>query len=480
MSITNELLNTVLRHAGQEVSRKEFLSLAGRGLAVGVAAGTLAGCNSGGSGKAEASSATPTTGTPAAEVDAATTYTSPGGAQVPSSEAVSPPAKVPADVSKPIELEAWKSDVDPQSGPVPTPLPPDQRVGYALVGLGHLTLEELLPAFGECKKSKPVALVSGSPKKLKKVAAQYGIKPTSCYSYQDYDKLKDNPEVQVIYIVLPNSMHAEYVIRGARAGKHILCEKPMANSVRECELMIAACKEAKVKLMIAYRVQYEPNNRLVRDMVRDNKFGPPKYIEAQNSQSSANPDHWRHKKDLAGGGALPDIGLYCLNTSRFVLGTEPTEVFGYMHSTPGNPLFKEVEEMMSWQMRFPGGVVVNCVTHYNTHDSRFYRVNAERGWIHVDNAYAYHGQKLQTSHAEGPAKMQNQIVIPEKNQFAAEMDHFSECILESKDPHTPGEEGLQDQRIMEAIYQSAREGRPVKLPAVQGTDVFRGPEPKRA
>ncbi|MBG8555339.1 Gfo/Idh/MocA family oxidoreductase [Hymenobacter guriensis] len=478
MALTNELLNTVLRHAGQEVSRKEFLSLAGRGLAVGVAATTLASCQSG-TPDAKAADATPTTGTPASEVEA-TTYTAPGGQKVPSSEAVSPPAKVPAEVSKPIELEQWKSDVDPQSGPVPTPLPPDKRVGYALVGLGHLTLEELLPAFGECKKSKPVALVSGSPEKLKKVAAQYGIKPESCYSYQDYEKLKDNPEVQAIYIVLPNSLHAEYVIRGAKTGKHILCEKPMANSARECELMIDACKKANVKLMVAYRIQYEPYNRQVRDMVRDEKFGKPKYIEAQNSQSSANPDHWRHKKALAGGGALPDIGLYCLNTSRFVLGTEPTEVFGYMHSTPGNPLFKEVEEMMSWQMRFPDGVIVNCVTHYNTHDSRFYRVNAERGWLHLDNAYAYQGQHLQTSHAEGKAKMQNQITIPTKNQFAAEMDHFSECILEDKQPHTPGEEGLQDHRIMEAIYQSAREGRPVKLTAVKGVDAFRGPEPKEA
>ncbi|GAB3826358.1 Gfo/Idh/MocA family protein [Hymenobacter jeollabukensis] len=477
MSITNELLNTVLRHAGQEVSRKEFLNLAGRGLAVGVAAGTLASCNSGGGKAAEAPASAPTTGTPASQVDASTTYTAADGQTVASSEAVSPPAKVPAEVSKPIELEEWKSDVDPQSGPVPTPLPPEQRVGYALVGLGHLTLEELLPAFGECKKSKPVALVSGSPEKLKKVAAQYGIKPESCYSYQDYEKLKDNAEVQAIYIVLPNSLHAEYVIRGASTGKHILCEKPMANSAKECEQMIAACKKANVKLMIAYRIQYEPYNRQVRDMVRSRKFGKPKYIEAQNSQSSANPDHWRHKKALAGGGALPDIGLYCLNTARFVLGTEPTEVFAYSYSTPGNPLFKEVEEMMSWQMRFPDGVVVNCITDYNTHDSRFYRLNAERGWLHLDNAYAYQGQQLKTSHAEGPAKMQNQITIPAKNQFAAEMDHFSACILENKAPHTPGEEGMQDQRIMEAIYQSAREGRPVKLPAVQGTDVFRGPEP---
>jgi predicted dehydrogenase len=476
MSVTNELLSSVLHHANQEVSRKEFLSLAGRSLAVSVAAGALASCQD----KGTLATATPTTGTPAPQADATITFTGAGGQQVPSSEAVSPPAKVPAAVDQPIELEAWKSDVDPKSPPTPTPLPPDQRVGYAIVGLGHLTLEEILPAFGQCKKSKPVALVSGSPEKLAKVAKQYGIKPTSCYSYADYDKLKDNLEVQVIYIVLPNSMHAEYTIRGAQAGKHILCEKPMANSAAECQAMIDACKKAQKKLMIAYRIQYEPYNRLVRDMVRSNKFGKTKYIQAQNSQSSANPDHWRHKKALAGGGALPDIGLYCLNTARFLLGTEPMEVFAYSHSTASNPLFKEIEEMMAWQMRFPDGIVVDNITHYNTHDSRFYRVNSERGWVHLDNAYAYKGQQLQTSHTEGAAKMQNQITIGAKNQFATEMDHFSECLLENKAPHTPGEEGLQDQRIMEAIYQSAREGRPVKLHPVAGIDVFRGPEPKQA
>jgi hypothetical protein len=198
MSVTNKLLSSVLHHANQEVSRKEFLSLAGRSLAGSVAAGALASCQD--KGTSATATATPTTGTPASQVEATTTFTGAGGQQVPSSEAVSPPAKVPAAVDQPIELEAWKSDVDPKSPPTPTPLPPDQRVGYAIVGLGHLTLEEILPAFGQCKKSKPVALVSGSPEKLAKVAKQYGIKPTSCYSYADYDKLKDNLEVQVIYI----------------------------------------------------------------------------------------------------------------------------------------------------------------------------------------------------------------------------------------------------------------------------------------
>ncbi|WP_246169230.1 Gfo/Idh/MocA family protein [Rudanella paleaurantiibacter] len=446
------------------ISRKSFLQAAGSAVAAGVATGMVASCQTQGQ-------------SPTYPVPTSGTYKAPTGQQVPSSPPYSPPANVPAQSDTPIELEAWKSDADRQSGPVPTPLPNDERVGYALVGLGHLTLEELLPAFGACKKSKPVALVSGNPEKLQKVARQYGIKPESCYSYDTYDKLKDNPEVQVIYIVLPNSMHAEYTIRGAQAGKHILCEKPMANSSAECRAMIDACQKANRKLMIAYRIQYEPYNRYVREQLQKNEFGKPKFVDAYNCQSSANPNHWRHIKALAGGGALPDIGLYCLNTTRFILGEEPTEVFAYTASDPANPLFKEVEEVCSWQMKFPSGVIANCATHYNVHDARQYRVMTERGWYELGNAYAYEGQKLTTSRADGPIVRQENVSITPKNQFATEMDHFSDCILKDKDPYTPGQEGLQDQQIMEAIYQSAREGRPVKLPPVDQKDRFRGPEP---
>jgi predicted dehydrogenase len=431
------------------LSRKDFLSLTGKGLAAG-AVGSLA-------------------------VSAITQNDA--FAQTPK-KAVSPPARVPASLQEPIVLEAWKSDVDQQSGPTPTPLPPDQRVGYAVVGLGHLSLEELLPALSTCKKSKLIALVSGSPEKMKKVATQYGVKPQNCYSYETFDQIKNNREVDVIYIVLPNGLHKEYVIRGAKAGKHILCEKPMANSAKECVEMIAACNKAGVKLMIAYRIQYQPHNRKMRELLQKKEFGVPKYIEASNSQSSANPQHWRHKKALAGGGALPDIGLYCLNTTRFILGEEPTEVFAYQYSTPGNPLFTEVEELVSWQMRFASGVVASCVTDYNVHESRRYRVHCEKGWLDMNKAYAYNGQELKTARADGKLERQENIGLAENNQFAAEMDHFSDCVIKNIRPYTPGEEGLQDHVIMEAIYESAREGKPVKIARKVSNSSLHGPEPQ--
>ncbi len=244
--------------------------------------------------------------------------------------------------------------------------------------------------------------------------------------------------------------------------------------------MIDACKKADRKLMVAYRIQYEPNNRFIRDLIRSEEYGKVKFIEAFNAQSSANPKHWRHIKALAGGGALPDIGIYCLNTIRFLLGEEPTEVFGYQYSTPGNPLFTEVEEVMSWQMRFPNGVIANCGTHYQVHESRRYRVLADKAWLGIEWAFAYRGQQIEVSRADGKLERTETPKVAEKNQFATEMDHFSTCILGNKAPFTPGEEGLQDQRIMEAIYQSAREGRPVQLPAVNNRDAFRGPEPKES
>lgn len=239
--------------------------------------------------------------------------------------------------------------------------------------------------------------------------------------------------------------------------------------------MIDACQKANRKLMVAYRIQYEPHNRMVREMLQKEEFGKVKFIEAVNAQNSANPDHWRHKKALAGGGALPDIGLYCLNTIRYLLGEEPTEVFAYQYSTPNDPRFSEVEELMSWQMKFPSGVLANCATHYGVHESRRYRVHAERGWMEMAPAFAYQGLQLQMAHAEAISERLEQVKLGNKSQFATEIDHFSTCIQQNKQPFTPGEEGLQDNRIMAAIYQSAREGRPVKLEAVSKRDAFRGP-----
>ncbi|QQL50447.1 Gfo/Idh/MocA family protein [Mucilaginibacter ginkgonis] len=358
-------------------------------------------------------------------------------------------------------------------------MPKDKRIGYAIVGLGNLSLGQILPGFGASKYGKPVALVSGDADKAKKVAAQYGINPKNIYNYQNFDNIKSNPEVDAVYIVLPNSMHEEYVVRAAKAGKHVLCEKPMATSAAACQRMIDACKQAGKKLMVAYRIQYEPHNRLAMEWVRSQKFGKVKVIDMMNSQNIGDPSQWRLKKALSGGGSLPDIGLYCLNTARFVLGEEPHTVIASTYSTPGDERFKEVEETVSWQMHFPGGAVVSAATSYGVHQSRRYRCYADKGgWFGLDPAFEYSRLQMEGSHAEGNQEIKIAPSIKEVQQFALELDHFAQCILDNKTPFTPGEEGLQDQKIMEAIYESAKTGKPVKLQTITTIDTFRGTPPK--
>ncbi|HVG39321.1 MAG TPA: Gfo/Idh/MocA family oxidoreductase, partial [Pyrinomonadaceae bacterium] len=221
------------------------------------------------------------------------------------------------------------------------PEPPGKKVGYALVGLGSLTMNQLLPAFAKCEKSKVVALVSGHPDKAQKLAARYNVDPKYIYSYENYDTIRDNPEVEAIYVVLPNSMHAEYTIRGARAGKHILCEKPMANTPQECEQMMAACRTANRKLMIAYRLRYEPFNQTMIKMAREKELGTTKVILTEAGFPIGDPTQWRLNKKLAGGGSLMDIGIYALNAARYLAGEEPTEVKALEYTTPNDPRFRE-------------------------------------------------------------------------------------------------------------------------------------------
>lgn len=379
----------------------------------------------------------------------------------------------------PIQLKPLQASTEKKNEPVPSPMEPDKRVRYAIVGLGTLSLNQILPAFSDCEYSKPVALVSGNAEKANKVAQQYGISSKNIYNYQNYDQIKNNPEIDVVYIVLPNGMHEEYTTRAAQAGKHVLCEKPMANNSKEAQRMIDACKKADKKLMIAYRIQYEPNNRKAMEWARSKQYGTVKLIETVNAQNTGDPLQWRLKKALAGGGALPDIGLYCLNTSRFLLGEEPESVLASLYSTPGDVRFKEVEESVLFQLRFPGGALVNASTSYGVHESRRYRCHADKGgWFGLDPAFSYTGLKVEVSLAQDNAEWRQNPSFGRKDQFALEIDHMSLCVLGDKEPYTPGEEGLQDHKIMEAIYQSAQEGKTVKLEKITRIDAFRGTPPK--
>ncbi|RYG44145.1 Gfo/Idh/MocA family oxidoreductase, partial [bacterium] len=392
-------------------------------------------------------------------------------AQEPQPKPVAPPKELP--------LPPFDAPTEQKQGLAPAPWPPEGRVGYALVGLGRLTIEQLMPAFAQCERAKPTALVTGDRAKGLELARQYGISERSVLTYAEYDRLRDLNDVQAVYVVLPNGMHEEYATRAVGLGKHVLCEKPMANDSAQAQRMVEAAKRANRKLMIAYRIQYEPLNALAKEWTRTQKWGKPKLLDLVNVQNQGEPDQWRHKKALAGGGSLPDIGLYCLNTARYLLGEEPIEVLATIYSTPGDPRFREVEENCLWQMRFPSGTQANCLTGYGTHNSKRYRVYAERAWYGLDPAFSYNGLQMEGSYAEDDTEYGLRPKKGQKNQFALEMDHFARCIMEGKRPYTPGEEGVQDHRIMEAIYESARTGKVVKLPEVKALDAFRGEPPRK-
>ena len=204
------------------------------------------------------------------------------------------------------------------------PEPPGKKLGWAVVGLGSLAINQILPAFAKCEKSKVVALVSGHPDKANKLALRYGVNPKSIYNYQNYDSIRDNPEVDVIYIVLPNGMHAEYTVRGHQAGKHVLTEKPMANTPADCQQMIDAARKADRKLMVAYRCHYEPFNQEAMRITRAGELGKTQTILTDAGFPIGDPRQWRLNKQLAGGGSMMDIGIYALNAARYLTGEEPT------------------------------------------------------------------------------------------------------------------------------------------------------------
>lgn len=336
---------------------------------------------------------------------------------------------------------------------VKVPPPPGRKLGWALVGLGSLAINQIMPAFAKTEKAKLTGFVSGDRTKAETLAQRYGVDPKNIYNYENYGAIRDNPAIDIIYIVLPNSMHAEYTIRALRAGKHVLCEKPMANTPADCEQMIAAAREAGRKLMVAYRLRYEPFNNALIKVVRDQEFGPLRVVLADAGFSIGDPNQWRLKKAMAGGGSLMDIGIYALNAARYLTGEEPVAVNAMMYSTPGDPRFKEVEENILFQLRFPSGVLANCTSSYGGPFNRF-RVTGTRGWAELDPALSYSGLRMRA----GTYGRIEERLHPVVDHFAAEMDHFSDCVMNNKEPLTPGEEGLKDLRIMMKIYEAAQSG----------------------
>ncbi len=353
----------------------------------------------------------------------------------------------------------------PSTKPHITAMQPDEnkKLGFAIVGLGKYATQQIMPNFKACKHAKLTALVSGTPDKARKLAEEYGLDPKNIYDYKNFDSIKDNPDVDIVYIILPNSLHAEYTIRAAKAGKHVLCEKPMANSVQDCQRMMDECQKAKRHLMIAYRAQYEPFNLNAIERIRKGELGKIGIITSDHGRlvkpAEEKADTWRVVKKMAGGGPLMDIGIYAVNATRYLTGEEPVEVTAQQFSSPNDPRFKEIEENIVFTLRFPSGVLATCTSSYNYESVKRFRVFGEKGYLDLDPATDYKEHTMHIGNKDGELK----VKLDEGNQFAAQLDHMAESVLNNKTPKTPGEEGLKDVRIMLAIYEAAEKGKAVKV-----------------
>ncbi len=328
-----------------------------------------------------------------------------------------------------------------------------RTIGYAMVGLGVISMQHFMPGLKDAKLSRLTGLVSGHRDKADQQAAQYGVPASAIYNYENFDSIRDNKAIDAVYIALPNSMHAEYTIRAAKAGKHVLCEKPMATSVDDCKAMIAACRDNHVKLLIAYRCQLEPTNLRAIQLIRDGKLGTIQTIESTNG-FNIRPNQWRLNKKLAGGGPLMDVGIYSLNACRYLTGEEPQAISAYSSVIDKDGRFEEVEENVGWTIQFPSGVIANCTTTYGANMSGSYWVNGSKGVMYVENAFPYQGQHL-TAHINGEPPIDEPNPARDPSQFTREADYFSECILENKEPKMNGEEGLRDMTLVAQIYKQA-------------------------
>lgn len=338
------------------------------------------------------------------------------------------------------------------------------RVRYAVVGLGHIAQVAVLPSFQHAENSELTALVSGDAEKLRELGKKYRIK--NLYSYDEYDRCLENGEIDAVYIALPNHMHRDYSVRAAKKKIHVLCEKPMALDEKECREMIDAAERGGVKLMIAYRLHFEETNLKALEIVRSGRIGTPRIFVSTFTMQVREGD--TRLRGNAGGGTLYDIGIYCINAARNLFSSEPAEVFAYAASN-GEKRFQDAEEMVNCVMRFPDDShtsvrLASFTTSFGAADVSTYRVVGTEGDIRLDPAYEYaQGLEYQLT-LKGETETQK---FSKRDQFAAELVYFSDCVANDRDPEPDGLEGLADVRVINALYQSIKTARPVKLEAFE-------------
>lgn len=331
-----------------------------------------------------------------------------------------------------------------------------ESLGVALIGLGYYSTDLLAPALQKTKHCHLAGIVTGSPNKAEEWKKKYSIPDKNIYNYDNFDSIANNPDIDIVYVVLPPSMHREYVIRGANAGKHVWCEKPMAMTAQECQDMIDACKKNKKSLSIGYRLQHEPNTKEYRRIVQQKLLGNVKGVDCAAGYRENRTDHWKQKKEM-GGGALYDMGVYAIQGARLGTNMEPIAVRSAKTSTTRPEIYKNgLDETAEAVLEFPGGVIANIKTSFGE-NVNFSTISCEKGEIKLEPFSAYTGARGRSPLGEinFPYDMPMQQVM--------QMDDDALAIKEGRPAMVPGEEGLRDIRIVEAIYQAAASGKQVNL-----------------
>lgn len=326
----------------------------------------------------------------------------------------------------------------------------------AIMGLGSYGTR-VAEAMQSCKRAKLVGVISGTPSKVKAWQAKYNIPEKNCYNYQNYDEIKNNPDIDAVYVITPNALHHEGVLRVAAAGKHAICEKPLAINVRQGQEMVDACRQANVKLLVGYRMHFEANTLEIIEMRKKGEFGKIQFFQGLSGFRIGDPTQWRLNRELAGGGAMMDIGIYSINGARYMTGEEPVWVTA--QETKTDPVkFKEgVDETIQFQLGFPSGAVASCLSTYSmNHLDRFF-LNGEKGFAELHPSTGYGPIRGRTH--------QGELTNPHITHQTVQMDAMAGIILEGEQPVVPvnGEEGVKDLAIIEAIYEACRTGKKQKL-----------------
>ena len=326
-----------------------------------------------------------------------------------------------------------------------------KKLGWAVVGLGGLSRARIGPAFLKTKHAHLAGVVTGTAEKAKTWKDKYNLEDKGIYNYENFDEVIKNPDIDVIYIVLPNSMHKDFTIRAAKAGKHVYVEKPMAMNSEECREMIAACKEAGVKLGVAYRLQYEPHHKEMIRFAREKTFGDIRHINSGFGFRMSGSKGWRLKREL-GGGALLDVGVYAIQGTRYIFGEEPVTVSA-LETKTDKKKFAEVDETVTWTMQFASGKTANLFCSFNLGGYNELTAFAEKGRFGMGPCFGTSGQKGWSSDPKNP------LNFPQTDHFEVQIDQFSKDIMDGKESLVHGEEGLKDHLVMEAVFKSIASGK---------------------